>query len=411
MKTYAKKLWASLSRIKLRVFVAVMLLVGFFCKRGDSPTALIYSLTPDQVYFNSTPEQVLRFFREDRFSSLANFDKPLVEVRTLKTLLHRNPNFTFDAPLHILCRVLYRRDYSKVFRLANSDISGITNSSSLKIRKFKEKKFDPILYAMVFSKQSTKIDLITTQTSLFKIQEVFKYSHEQKKIMAWYSTNSKPIYALDDLNRDGINVDAFKDFINEHWVWNQEDVEFLQSNGIDRVIPVGPIVFQDKVVVGNDPEKFVITYFDVTPLQGSTGFYSEKNVMAVLNHVLKLGEIISQKYPNKTIICIKPKRQYFAYHSKGYIATIKTTAKMGKIRFLSPSSNLYETITKSDLVIAIPFTSPALIAKELKVKQYFISTGIEGWDLPESSSGVDVVSHFPDLLDIVEAEIRRKFNL
>ena len=411
ISAYAKKLWTSLGRMKLRVLIAAMLMVGFFSKRADSPTAIIYSLTPDQVYFNSTPEQVIRFFREDRFKSLANFDKPLVEVRTLKTLLHRDPHFTFDAPMHILCKNLNRRDYLKVFKLANTNISGITNGSSLRIRKFKETKFDPILYAVVFSKQSTKIDLITTQTSIFKIQEVFKYSHEQKKIMAWYSTNSKPIYASDDVNRDGINVDAFKDFINEHWVWNQEDVEFLQLNGIHRVIPVGPIVFQDKVVEGNDPENFVITYFDVTPLQGSTGFYSEKNVMAVLNHILKLGEIISQKYPDKTIICIKPKRQYFPYHSKGYVETIKTTAKLGKIRFLSPSSNLYETVTKSDLVIAIPFTSPALIAKEMKVKQFFISTGIEGWDLPETSGGVDVVYRFPDLLERVETEIRSKFNL
>ena len=410
MKTYAKKLWTTLSRMKLRVFVTGMLLVGIFCKRGDSPTSIIYSLTPDQVYFNSTPKQVLRVFREDRFNSLANFDKPLVEVRTLKTLLLRNPNFTFDAPMHLLCKVLKRSDYLKVCRLANTNISSITSNSNLKIREFKETKFDPILYTLAFSKQSIKIDLITTQTSLLKIQEVFKYSHEQKKIMAWYSTNSKPIYASDDVNRDGINVEAFKDFINEHWVWNQEDVEFLQFNGIDHVIPVGPIVFQDKVIDGKDPEKFVITYFDVTPLQGGTGFYSEKNTTVVLNHILKLGEMISQKYPNKTILCIKPKRQYFKYHSKDYISIIKTNAKLGKIRFLSPSSNLYKTITKSDLVVAIPFTSPALIAKELKVKQFFVSTGIAGWDIPETSSGVDVVSQFAVLLDLVETEIQNKFN-
>lgn len=411
VKIYSKILKITFSKLKLRTLVICMIAVGLFSKRGITPTSIIYSLTPDQVYFNSTPEQVLRVLRDVRFTLLANFEMPLVEVRSLKTLWLHNPNFTFDAPMHILCKVLNRTDYLKVLKLANTSISSLKCKSNLKIRNFKETLFDPILYSLVLSKQSIKLDLVTTQSSMFKLPEVFKYTPGQKKIMAWYSTNVQPIFASDDVRREGVNFSAFKDFIDEHWVWNQEDVAFFQSKGIERVIPVGPIIFQDKLIEEKELNRFTITYFDVTPLQENTGFYSEKNTTLVLNNILKLGEMISQKYPNRLVLCIKPKRQYFKYHSEGYISIVKRATQLQQVRFLSPTSNLYATITKSDLVLAIPFTSPALIAKELNVKQIFVSTGIEGWDLPESFDGVDVVSQFAVLLESVETEIINKFNL
>jgi hypothetical protein len=63
------------------------------------------------------------------------------------------------------------------------------------------------------------------------------------------------------------------------------------------------------------------------------------------------------------------------------------------------------------LVLAIPFTSPALIGRGLKVNSLFISIGIQGWDVPESSGGIPVIFEFEDLLNQVEKEIKSKFRL
>lgn len=401
----------AISKGKLRIVVLCLLLIGLFFKRRKAPTAIVYTLSPSQVYFNSRPEQVLRVLREERFSSRANLQEPIIEVRSLKTLFTPHPNFTYDAAIHILHRVLKRRSYLSVFHLIDKEISNLNSYSVCKLKKFKECIFDQVLYSFFFIQVGNEIDLITTQSSFFKVPPSFTIKGGPKKVMAWYSTNSKPIYALDDKERKAINVDEFKDIVDEHWVWNIGEVNFLQSCGVKNVIAVGPVVFQDRVIEKKDTEKFVITYFDVTPLEGSVDFYSEKNTTEVLNNVLRLIDLLEVKYPGRTIVRVKPKRKYSKYHSRKYISLLRTSAMQNKTRCLPASANLYQTISQSDLVLAIPFTSPALLGKELGVNSYFVSIGIEGWDVPKFSDGIPVLFQFERLVSHVEKEVERKFNL
>jgi polysaccharide biosynthesis PFTS motif protein len=410
LKPWSVLLKRAISTRKVKFIVLCLLFAGLFCKRSKTPTSIVYTLTPEQVYFNSSPDQVLRVFKEERFASRANFQEPLIEVRSLNTLLIPHPNFTFDATIHILLKVLARRTYLTLFRSINKEISILDNDSNLKLKSFKEHLLDPIIYAKLFSREANSIDLITTQSSFFKVPSAFKVMTRPKKIMAWYSTNSKPIFASGDIQRKDINVGAFNEFVNEHWVWNKQEVNFLESCGVSNVIAVGPVIFQDKIMDERDPNKFVITYFDVTPYQGSGEFYSELNTTLVLTNILRLIDFLEAKYPNLVIVRIKPKRKYSRYHSKDYISAVSTASKQMKIKCLSASSNLYQTISQSDLVLAIPFTSPALLARDLKVNSYFVSTGIDGWDVPTSSAGIPVIFQFEELLNHVEKEIERKFN-
>lgn len=401
----------AISKSKLRLVVLSLLFIGLFFKRRKAPTAILYSLTPAQVYFNSSPEQVLRVLREERFSSRANLRDPIIEVRSLKTFLTPHPNFAYDAAIHILHKVLMRRTYLTVFHMIDKEISSLDYHSVCRLKNFKEYLFDPILYSLFFSQIGNKIDLITTQSSFFKVPTSFKIKGGPKKIMAWYSTNSKPIYASNDKERKEFNVNEFKDFIDEHWVWNIGEVSFLQSYSIENAIVVGPVIFQDRIIEEKDTKKFVITYFDVTPLQGSIDFYSEKNTAVVLNNIFRLIDHLEVKYPGRTIVRVKPKRKYSKYHSRKYISLLRTSTILNKAKCLPASANLYQTISQSDLVLAIPFTSPALLGKELHVNSYFVSTGIEGWDVPKFSDGIPVLFQFERLLNIVEKEVERKFNL
>jgi hypothetical protein len=401
---------SSIGKVKLNGFVLSIILVGLFLKREKRPTAIVYSLTADQIYSNSSPEQIIRFLKEERFGFLANFEKPLIEVRSLKAMFFYNPSFTFDIPTYILCKVLNRRDYLRIVKEIKEKIRSQEKSAHSTFKKFKETTFDPIVYSLFFAHGEHTIDLVTTQTSMYKVPVAFKYASSQKRIMAWYSTNSKPIYAANDSLRLRIRIDAFNEFIDEHWVWNEDEINFLKSNGVENVVAVGPIIFNDKLIGKGDPEKFVITYFDVTPIQGNEGFYSEVNTISVLNGILKLCDVLNEKYPNRLVLQLKPKRKYYNFHSKNYVSSIKKHSKMKKIELIEPTANLYQIISKSDLVLAIPFTSPALVAKEMCIKRYFVSIGIEGWDIPLTSSGVDVVFQLEELIAKVQTEIQRKFN-
>ncbi len=395
----------------LRMITLCLLFFGLFRKSSDAPTSMVFTLTPEQVYINSSPNEILGVLREDRFASRANFVNPMIEVRSLRTIFSRNINFTSDLPIYVLHKNIHRRHYLGIFNSINREISDLVNLNDLNIRHFKEYVFDQIVYAKFFSQQSKSIDLITTQSSFFKVPSAFRIATGQKKIMAWYSTNSKPIYATDDMDRQGINVEAFNEYVDEHWVWNEEDIKFLQLNGITNAHALGPIIFQNKIIGQKESNKFIITYFDVTPYQGNGGFYSEQNTNAVLENILQLVEVLNEKYPDKLVVQLKPKRKYKNYHAKVYVSLVKSSLKSKKIKSIPASANLYLEISKSDLVLAIPFTSPGLLARDLKVESFFISTDILGWDISPFSGCVPVIFHFEDLLNEVETGIQKKFKI
>ncbi len=400
----------ALSKNKLRLVVLCLLFIGLFFKRRKTPTAIVYTLTPAQVYFNSSPEQVLRVLKEERFTSRVNLQEPLIEVRSMRTFFLAHPNFAYDAPIHILHKILARRSYLNLLGKLHKEISYLDIHSSFKLKNFKENILDQALYTLFFSQSGNAIELITTQSSFFKLPSSFRIANGPRKIMVWYSTNSKPIYAFNDKNRKKINVDAFKDIVDEHWVWNSGEIAFLQSNGIENIVAVGPVIFQEKIIEEKDSSKFVITYFDVTPLQGSVDFYSEKNTISVLNSILQLIDYLELKHAGRVTVQVKQKRKYSQSHSKKYISLVKISSKQMKIKRLPASANLYQTISKSDLVLAFPFTSPALVGKELKVDSLFVSIGCDGWDVPKSSDGVPVIYFFEELLYHVEKAIESKFK-
>jgi polysaccharide biosynthesis PFTS motif protein len=228
--------------------------------------------------------------------------------------------------------------------------------------------------------------------------------------MAWYSTNSKPIYAPKDKQRVEVNVSGFRDYINEHWVWNNEEIQFMKSIGIRSSVAVGPIIFQDKILESKKLAKFVITYFDVTPFQESSGFYSEMNTTKVLNSILKLANELQFKYPDKVLIQLKPKRKYHKSHSKSYISAVKEAEKKQMIQVLPCSANLYQTVSVSDLVLAIPYTSPAILSKELGVDSCFVSIGIIGWDVAQLTYGIPTMFEHEEMMSLIERQIKLKFN-
>jgi polysaccharide biosynthesis PFTS motif protein len=408
-ETQIRKFKIELSKTKIRLFLLCLLFLGLFRRRVHSPTSIIFTLSPEQVYYGSSPKEVLRVFREEQFASRANFENPLIEVRSMRTLIFPNANFTFDVPIYVLHRILQRRNYLDFFSFMNNEIRNPNNSSNLRLRNFKELLFNPHIYWLLLSDPDRPIDLITTQSSLKRLPSAFKIAGRQKKIMVWYSTNSKQIFDSEDKNRNGIEIEEFKDYVNEHWVWNEYEVKFLQSSGVRNVIPVGPVVFQYPKSAQKKSKTYVITYFDVTPFQNFGGFYSENNTTSVLNLIIRLSEVLNEKYPGQVLLLLKPKRKYRKSHSISYVSLVKKSVRNQKIGFIPPSANLYESIWSSDLVLAIPFTSPAVLAKELNVRSFFIWTGIGNWDIAATSDGVPVISSFEELLKEIDEGIRSKF--
>lgn len=89
-------------------------------------------------------------------------------------------------------------------------------------------------------------------------------------------------------------------------------------------------------------------------------------------------EIFQVKYPNEVLFRLKPKRRYSNLHAKDYISLVRELSDEGLLELVPASANLYQTVSESDFVLAFPFTSPALIAKELQRDAIYLSLGITG---------------------------------
>lgn len=390
--------------------VAALMFMGLFRKRRPSPTACIFSLSSEQVFCKSSPNGILDFFNEDRFSSRVDFSLPIIEVRSLKSIFGKNQRITYDTAMYLLTAVIKREQYKAICFDVFKELSNLDRSYDLKLRSLKREILDRFVYLHYLSLNVNRTVFVTTQTSLNNLPLVFKLARKSKKVMIWYSTNSKPIYAVDDHNRKLLDFECIVEDVDEHWVWDMDDVKFLGMSGIVNSIALGSLLFQEREFGNKSLDKFVVTYFDVTPFSASSGFYSEKNTIAVLENVAFFASQMNRKYPGVFELRIKPKRKYSKRHSKIYISKIKEISNHLPISMIPASANLYKTVSESDYVLSIPFSSPAILAKELGVKTAFIATGITGWEIPEASNNVAVEFDLTSLVSKVSNLIELKFN-
>jgi polysaccharide biosynthesis PFTS motif protein len=100
-------------------------------------------------------------------------------------------------------------------------------------------------------------------------------------------------------------------------------------------------------------------------------------------------------------VFLKPKRKYDSNHNQDYVKQISDwDRKLRNFHILAFDADLYETISSAKLVVAIPFTSAALIAKELEIPVFYFSPDHE-ISLPSDFNGIPVVrdrDNLPNLL-------------
>ncbi len=394
-----------------KLAVLILMLIGLFRKRAIEPTTIIYSLSYEQVFHNSTPKGVISFFSEERFTSRINISKPIIEVRSLRTILGTHPEVTYDAVIYILTGVLMKKHYPFIYQCVKYELAKLDKNQSFSFRGLKREILDKCVYSFYLSLNSGKTTFVTTVSSLTNAPLLFELAKENRKIMVWYSTNSMPIYAINDLIREKLDVRNIKANIDEHWVWDENHVRYLESEGIQNVRALGAMLFQEKKLAVKTKSKFLVTYFDVTPFSGVDSLYSERNALAVLDNLMSPTTALNEFYPGKFQLRIKPKRRYSKVHSRTYISKIYELAKHEYIDLISPNSNLYQVVTESDFVLAVPFSSPAVLAKELGVRTAFIATGMVGWDIPPESNEIPVEFQIDSLIEKMKNDIKDKFNL
>jgi polysaccharide biosynthesis PFTS motif protein len=102
---------------------------------------------------------------------------------------------------------------------------------------------------------------------------------------------------------------------------------------------------------------------------------------------------INSKYPS-ALLRLKPKREYSREDSLSYQDFLATQSP--ELEFLAWDSNIVDEILKSDLVICIPYSSPALISRYLKVPTVFYSPSLD-FNLDKTHEGISVIQGLNEL--------------
>jgi len=259
-----------------------------------------------------------------------------------------------------------------------------------------------------------EVDVFTTISSgkNYPIEFYFsKYTRKFKTHVIHYSQNSIDIQFEDQSNSTPGNTMVDEASLGDiHWVWSQNYANYLNKfNSKIEFRAVGPIIFKIPQVFDIE-KKNVITIFDVAPLEKykKNNFYNDKLAIDFLEDIINLKTYLFEL--QNTQIRIKPKRQLNrGVHSIEYFDYIEKLKKNSKIEILLWNSNPYEIVAESKLVICIPFTSIALIGKELSNNVIFYFPYQKTLKNPIYNNEIEIIYGFENLKRYTKIKLQDDF--
>lgn len=375
-----------------------------FRKKNLFPKIIFLSLTKDQVIRGGKVDDFVSFISEDRFGFVLNNQLSLVEIRHFLPLgrkFHGNEiKITRDVYFYLILHHLKLRDYFKLYTKVHQYINEAI-PQLLNFKYYKKNIFDYAAWCLLNELQVRQLFLVTTQSQLLNLPKVFEFKSTQlQKIMMWYSTNSIPIIKIGEIySRNWLNAKV-KDCIDVHYVWNYEQALSLKEQGVNNCKIVGSILFYPSR--SRSTINKYITYFDVTPYINADTIYTEKYCVGILLIIMEVIKDLNNKYQEDFILRIKPKRSYSRSHSKRYIEFLRQLSADKKVEVTYAHENLYECISESKAILAVPFSSPIEIGEEIGVPGAYFTEGSAEWDLKPRNKSIPLLSGKRDLENWLE---------
>ena len=375
----------------------LLFIPAFFLKRRKAPKYFIFSLTGEQAIINKSTDKLFEFLNEERFGFDACKENCLIEVRRYKYIFFgKKMSVTYDAAIHVLLRCMDRNRLLKIYtRILKRTWTQNTNSMSL--FEWKKLILDSQIWQEFLGGALTDIFLITTQSSEFRLPPAFKSEKNTRvnKIMFWYGTNTEPLGS--PLNSAKVHSNKFElnHFIDKHYVWDEFQSQLLEKKGITNREVKGSIVFIPRDTKPTRLNFPTVVYFDVTPHFITNSAYTEEFCISTLLEVISACDEISKKIGKNINLLVKPKRNYTKIHSKKYLNLMKELHSSKLIEIAHPAVNIYDLISGADITLGIIYTSPVLIAKELRKPSFFL--GLNKTWIPNDYNDVKVLGNSAQL--------------
>lgn len=179
-------------------------------------------------------------------------------------------------------------------------------------------------------------------------------------------------------------------------VWDQYQADFIRrAVGEDSEIQiVGQIWFSDSLKQLPDPDGKSVAVFDVTPTRSSTyqmlgsryEYFISQTTILFLKDICQVVGSFGYK------LMWKQKRNVGSRAHPEYRHFIKSIVGCETFIVVNPDISASKVIEKCEIVISMPFTSTALIAREIgKPSCYYDASGIVQKE-DKASHGIDIIS-------------------
>lgn len=410
------KLTSYLKAMLLLITIVTNCLPQIKLKNKSIPNILIYS-TPSEKINNKA---IYDFFVEPRIMSHLQCGEPQIVIQKKPNFKTKNyhPKIisTRYIPLYLLRNHLSLRHKIEIQKVVLKNFFKFKSTYSCDpfLLCQKELIFEIPLYTRI--NLSNKTDVIYTQSNLrvlSPISYITEVNYKVKNIMIWYSTNSDLIYKKYDKSFKIENNYLSLGRINCHLVWDRAAKIKLSKMTKSDIFICGSLLFypREKSFKQKKNKIFNILFFDITPLEAATknDFLNTDQALMTIQEILNVTAEIKSNLKLDIQLSIKPKRNYSSLHSQKYLNYLKYLQTQKKILIIKNSSNLYKAVQESDLVICVPWTSPALIAKELGVNAiYYVSDRDYAWKLRQTRD-VTLIRDEKNLYLFVKKLISSKF--
>jgi polysaccharide biosynthesis PFTS motif protein len=375
------------------------------------PNIFIFSIP-----FAATSNQsILKFMEAPRIQTHIQTKKNQILVSCKGVAFRKNTSevtITRDIPLF-----LFRNhcDFRKKFALIKHSLRilvGIIFSRypDVLLPAYKEIMFEQMLYGNFKFPRSAKF--ICTQSNLRVLPQVM-YKGKQgitNNLMFWYSANNNLVYSKhEQMVNVSDNYLSLK-YIDKHLVWNESEKLSLSKITAKSVFSVGSLLFYPQPdlteILPHKKTGVNVLIFDIPPKsEGSDQqFINEQRAIATILDILNSTELLGQKYKIKLNVSIKSKKKHNLLDRSAYTKFLRHQRRSGRIEIKKDVTNLYQIISKADVVICFPWTSPALIAQELRIKVlYYIFDPAMEWDLDKIKNSIPLCRNSDQLIRVLDS--------
>ena len=199
---------------------------------------------------------------------------------------------------------------------------------------------------------------------------------------------------------------------SRHLVWDQEQADFVRRcvGNQAKTETVGPVCFGDSATILPDITCRTVAVFDIQPRRKSVyevlGVALEYYTPAIgIKFLNDIHEVVVQ---HNWIMAWKGKRKLpqtqTSQIAKSYDSACERLAASPNMLVIDPDTAAIRLIERCALVLSLPFTSTALVARNLgKPSYYYDPTGIIQKD-DRAAHGIPVISEVDELREILAME-------